>query len=238
MKMNRFMFSTHQGIGLLVGIQVFLWITSGFVMSVVPIEKVRGEDWVTEHPPQVVADQTPLIAPNEVTLRLELTGAEQMTLISWLERPVYRVVSGKALHLVDATTGELLSPITAEQARAVAEHDYAGPGAVAEVRLFDEEIIEIRGRKLPLWRIDFDDSRNSTVYVSRESGQVVARRNKIWRIYDFFWMLHIMDYSERNDFNHPLLITAAVVAWLLATSGLWLVVSWLQRLSKRRRRAA
>jgi uncharacterized iron-regulated membrane protein len=92
---------------------------------------------------------------------------------------------------------------------------------------------EIRGQDLPLWRAEFDDGRRTTVYVSPASGQVVARRNNIWRVYDFFWMLHIMDYGGRDNFNHPLLITAAVVAWLLATSGLWLVAIWLTR----RRRA-
>ena len=45
MKIGRIMRSTHQGIGLLIGIQVLLWITGGFVMSVLPLEKVRGEDW-------------------------------------------------------------------------------------------------------------------------------------------------------------------------------------------------
>jgi len=232
------MFSTHQGVGLLVGIQVFLWISSGFVMSVVPIEKVRGEDWVADHGPSVMTTDDALLSPAQAAARIKLTEFSKATLSTWLGRSVYHLNSGGEPHLIDATTGQLLSPITAEQARAVAENDYAGPGSIAEIRLFDEALIEIRGRKLPLWRIDFDDSRHSTIYVSRESGQVVARRNQIWRIYDFFWMLHIMDYDDRDDFNHPLLITAAVVAWLLATSGLWLVVNWLQRQSKRRRKAA
>ena len=63
-----------------------------------------------------------------------------------------------------------------------------------------------------MWRVDFDDSRHTTIYVSPQTGKVVGRRNTIWRVYDFFWMLHIMDYSARDNFNNPLVVTAAIVA--------------------------
>ena len=98
-------------------------------------------------------------------------------------------------------------------------------------------MLESRGHDLPVWQVNFDDSRHTTVYVSPQTGAVVGRRNSIWRVYDFFWMLHIMDYSERDNFNNPLLVTAAVIGWLLATSGLWLVVTWLMRKRRRKRTA-
>ena len=44
-----------------------------------------------------------------------------------------------------------------------------------------------------------------------------------------------MNYSERDDFNHPLLIDSSVVAWFLATSGILLVVQWLIRKRKQSR---
>ena len=88
-----------------------------------------------------------------------------------------------------------------------------------------------------MWRVDFDDSRHTTVYVSPQSGKVVGRRNTIWRVYDFFWMLHIMDYSARDNFNNPLVVTCAVIAWFLATRGIWLVVVWLKRKSRRKKKA-
>jgi hypothetical protein len=143
--------------------------------------------------------------------------------------------SGDTVHLTDAVTGKLLSPLDADTAGEVARRDYAGPGTVARVILQEEPLLEIRGRDLPQWRVEFDDSRNTTVYVSPQTGKVTGRRNKIWRVYDFFWMLHIMDYSERDDFNHPLLIGSAAVAWILATTGIWLVVQWLSRKRKRSR---
>jgi len=61
------------------------------------------------------------------------------------------------------------------------------------------------------------------------TGEVTARRNDTWRVYDFLWGLHIMDYRGREDFRHELLIVAAVVAVLTATSGL---VLWIVRAAR------
>ena len=235
MKISRFMRSTHQVLGLFIGIQVFLWISGGFVMSVLPIEKVRGEDWVAVKESGPIPADIVMLAPDQVARDLDLPELENADLDTWLGRPVYRLRAGGSVHLADAVTGRLLSPLDAETAREVALGDYAGPGSVAEVYLLEESLLEIRGRKLPQWRIEFDDSRHTTVYVSPQTGKVTGRRNTIWRVYDFFWMLHIMDYSERDDFNNPLLIGSAVVAWFLATSGIWLVVLWLKPKRKRSR---
>ncbi len=235
MKISRLVFTTHQVLGLLIGFQIVLWISGGFVMGVLPLEKVRGEDWVAA--PETVSIQAEIIlrSPDEVARDLGLAALDGAELALWLNQPVYRLHIGEATHLANAVSGRLLSPLVAETAAEVARRDYAGPGTVAEVRLLEEPLLEIRGRDLPLWRIDFNDSRHTTVYVSPRTGKVVGRRNTIWRVYDFFWMLHIMDYSARDNFNNPLVVVAAVVAWFLATSGIWLVVVWLGRKSRRRR---
>ena len=40
-----------------------------------------------------------------------------------------------------------------------------------------------------------------TYYISATTGSVLERRNDTWRWWDFFWMLHIMDYDERENVN-------------------------------------
>jgi uncharacterized iron-regulated membrane protein len=61
------------------------------------------------------------------------------------------------------------------------------------------------------------------VYIDAVTGEVVARRNDLWRFYDFFWMLHIMDYGAREDFNNNLLRSSAALGWFFALSGIWLL---------------
>ncbi len=181
MKISRIMRSTHQGLGLLIGIQVVLWISGGVVMSVLPIEKVRGEDWVAENETSPLPADLVLLAPDRVARDLGLSPLDGADLGLWLDTPVYRLdVAGKN-HLADAVTGELISPLDENQARKVALRDYAGPGSVAKVSLQEKPLLEIRGRDLPQWRIDFDDSRHTTVYVSPQSGKVTGRRNQIWQ---------------------------------------------------------
>ncbi|MFN8947681.1 MAG: PepSY domain-containing protein, partial [Alphaproteobacteria bacterium] len=57
------------------------------------------------------------------------------------------------------------------------------------------------------------------VYVSPLSGRGVARRSSTWRVYDFLWSLHIMDYRDREDFNNWLVVISAAVALALTVSG-------------------
>jgi hypothetical protein len=235
-KITRQMLSLHQGVGVFIGIQIFLWISGGFVMSALPIEKVRGEDWIAVPEPREISPDERLRSPNLIANDLGLPALHGAELTSLLGRPVYRLQTSESTVLVDAVLGKRLSPLSEEMAREVALADYAGPGTLKSISLFEEPISEIRGRDLPLWRADFADSRHTTLYVSPNSGQVVAHRNNIWRVYDFFWMLHIMDYGSRDNFNNPLLVTAAVIAWLMATSGLWLAVVWVRRVSRRRAR--
>ena len=82
---------------------------------------------------------------------------------------------------------------------------------------------EIRGAKLPLWRVELDDRWQSRVYVDATTGNIAAVRNNLWGVYDFFWMLHIMDYGAREDFNNNLLRSAAGVGWFIGFSGIWML---------------
>jgi hypothetical protein len=45
----------------------------------------------------------------------------------------------------------------------------------------------------------------------------------IWRFYDFFWMLHIMDYQEYEDSNNLLIITAAILSLAFVMTGMMLL---------------
>ena len=95
---------------------------------------------------------------------------------------------------------------------------------------------EIRGRRLPVWKVDFSEPESLSVYVDPHTGEIVARRTTRWRVFDFLWMLHIMDFDERDDFNTPLLQVAAVLGLLIALSGLvyWAMTT---RLFRRKRPA-
>ena len=177
MRLPVFVVKLHRWLGLLLGLQVILWISGGLVMSAVSIDKVRGDDRRRDADPTPFSAATPLLAPTTAAAALgigELTGAR---LVLRLGRPAYRLDTAAGPVMVDAATGARLPALTAEDARAVAVADYAGRAEVAAVTRQEEPALEIRGREPPLWRVEFADGRRTTVYVDPASGEVAARRN-------------------------------------------------------------
>ena len=69
----------------------------------------------------------------------------------------------------------------------------------------------------------------------KQTWMVWPERTDNWRLFDFVWMLHIMDYTERSNFNNPLLISFSAAALLFTVSGI--VLLW-QRFRPRKRRPA
>ena len=72
---------------------------------------------------------------------------------------------------------------------------YLGDGQVANAHLLDTLPLEVNHLPVPLYRVDFDDWIHTSFYLDPVSGEVRSVRSDIWRVFDFFWMLHIMDYQ-------------------------------------------
>ncbi|MCB2113684.1 MAG: PepSY domain-containing protein [Parvularculaceae bacterium] len=205
--------------GLALVVQITIWMTSGVVMSFLPIGLVRGETASAYDAPVELAVKN-YFPPGGVIA--ENGRAESVTLRNWLGRTVYIVKTADGRAMYDADTGDRLSPLSESDARRVAAADFIGEGEIVKAALLNDPPHEYRGTK-PVWRIDFSDADETRIYVSPDTGEVASRRNRIWRFYDFFWMLHIMDYSERENFNNPLIRIFAATGLLFALSGVFLV---------------
>jgi hypothetical protein len=150
-------------------------------------------------------------------------------------QPFYIVRDRQGEHLYDALTGSKAPPIDAPRASRLARHFYAGEGTVTSTRLIAENPpTEIPARILPVWRIDFDDRFGTSFYIDPDSGALITRRHDYWRAFDFFWMLHIMDYDERSDVTNPLLRILIIFGLAGVLSGAALL-PFSFRLRKRRR---
>ena len=185
----------HIWAGIILAVQVVLWMASGVIMTWFAIDTVRGEHLTSHHVRQELPAQT-FVAPGGLIARTD--GALSVTLREFRARPVYEVETLSERILFDAQSGEQLSPLPEEIARELAERDYIGDGEITNLQLMSETPPEYRGA-LPVWRAEFDDGIKTRLYISPQTGEIVSRRNQIWRIFDFFWMLHIMDYDERDN---------------------------------------
>lgn len=224
MKLLRISTWFHKWIGLIVGVQVLFWIAGGVVMTVLPIEKVRSEHHVAEARPAPLA-LAELLPAAEAAHHAGVTPVEAQ-LKATPRGPVwsFKAAEGDPV-VVSAATGMPLPPLDKAGARRLAAAAYKGEGKPASVRLYDVAPPET-GKSGPLWRVDFDDAEKTSFYLAPTTGELVSRRSNVWRFYDFFWRLHIMDWKDGENFNHPLIVAASLLSLVIVVTGF--VLLWIR----------
>lgn len=209
----------HKWIGLVIGLQFLLWTISGTAMALISMDEVAGGP-MAEH-----AESATLPAASDwanVQRRLGDQPIAAISLRSLPGRQTIEVTTAQGPTLFDAASGQSIA-IDRSAAAAVAKATHPEGASPSRVAPLTELTLAVRGHELPIWRVDFADSKNSSYYVSGTTGEVLERRNDSWRWWDFFWMLHNMDYAKRTSFNHPLIITVGFAMAWLAVTGFWLL---------------
>ena len=223
----------HKWLSLIIGVQLLLWFASGALMSFLPIEKVRGEQIIARDRVEAIPAGLPLIAPDRIVVNAD-GPVESMTWRMLDGKPVAEVTTPKGLTLFHAETGRMLPPVDKALATRIAQNAWkTGPFAVSKAARVTRESPEYRGA-LPAWRVEFNDPDQTSIFVAAENGRITAVRTGTWRLYDFFWSLHIMDWKKHEDFNTPWLLAFALGGLALGIAGtILLIMRWPLR---RRRR--
>lgn len=222
--MLRWATQIHKWLGLAVGLQVLGWVLGGVVMTAIPIERVRSENHIARFQPAALPDSG-VIDYRAAAAGLGVTPVEA-TLKATLRGPLWMLKDADgATHVVDARTGGHVAPLPESEVRLLAGTQYEGRGRPVAVRWFETPPQEA-SRPGPLWRVDFDDAERTSFYLSPDTGEVVSRRSNVWRLYDAFWRIHILDFRTGDDFNHPLIVGAALVALIMTVAGL--VLLWIR----------
>jgi len=222
--MLRWSIQIHKWLGLMVAVQVLGWVLGGLVMTAIPIERVRSEHHVAEFQPAALPPKG-LVGYGDAAAAMGIEPVEA-TLKSSLRGPLWvlKDASG-ATHVVDAVSGRHVAPLPESEVRLLAGVQYEGKGRPVAVRWFASPPQEA-GKPGPLWRVDFDDAERTSFYVSPDTGEVVSRRSNVWRLYDAFWRIHILDFKTGDDFNNPLIIAAAALTLPMVVAGL--ILLWIR----------
>ena len=236
----------HKWVGLILGLQFVIWALSGAVMALIDHHKVSGEHAILPVAALMSGPAPAPLATVQATLGSPIVKLELKPLF---DRWVYQATTAEGVRLLDAETARPF-PVDATLARTLATARYAGAAAATDVELIEAKTYETRKMARPVWRVAYADDEHTALFVSRATGEVLGAKTDASRLWDIAWMLHIMDYTARESFNHPLIVTVATgVAWL-ALSGLILLfrsfrpsdVAWItglfERLSARRARRA
>lgn len=234
---NKQLYAIHRWISLLALAQLAVWSITGLLFTLLSERAVMSAPAAGAHD-LVLGDATAVLSLETVRARAmaDHGGAAvfRIELRPVGDRPVYVVRGQDFVTRYDGETGEPLAVDRAE-AEHVARRDQEGAHGTREAVLVEREApVEFRGRPLPAWRVVLDDPEETAVWIDGRTGEVSARRTSTWRTYDFLWSLHIMDYGDRDDFRHPLIVVFAIFANLTVLSG---IVLWATRVVRALRRS-
>ncbi len=219
--LHRYFRLAHKWLGLIIGLQVLAWVFGGFLMSWMNIEEVHGDHLRKFEEPKPI-NFSSIIKLEDLSSEW-IENAYSIELISNAYLTYYQIkTSDKLTHRLNAQTGLPLPLIDKASAEIIAKNYYVGSSPLKSIELLNEKTQEYK-KEVPAWRANFDDDESASLYISATTGELQSVRNTQWRIFDFVWMLHIMDYKDREDFNHPLLIGAALLALFITFSGGYLV---------------
>jgi len=192
----------HKWLMLFLGIQFVIWSISGAYMVIFDIDYIHGDSLVVNQQTKINLEQInyPL-----ADLSKQYPAAKHIELGLYIDQVVYRFDQQDKKYLLDASSGKQLSPLTKKAAINVAQHFYRGSGKVAKVELITKNPpFELSRRVLPAWRVDFTDLGSPSLYISAQSGLLVTKRHQFWRLFDWMFSFHVMDYKNEEADNQLL----------------------------------
>ena len=228
-------FRWHRWLGYLVALQVLAWVLGGALFAWLPFQAwVKSADTVSKPSLSLPADWAQALA------RSPLAGqpVTALSAVATASGPAFKLRTAQGEQWWLATGAPLTAP-SAEAVGRFAHSIYKGAGtlqAVEKLAQVPTQWLMVRelGARRDVWVARFDDGLNTRLYFSGAQGEFITARSDAWVLYDFFWRLHVMDYSEGEDFNHPLIKGASLLALGLVLTGLVMLALAVRRAWRRR----
>ena len=220
----------HRWLMLVLALPITIWALTGSYFVLVDLGFIRSDHIKPEQVDYLLAGE--LAYPISKVYQ-RYPNAETISLKALVNRHYYQVNSRDETLLIDASNGKALSQLSEQHAISIAQrfvHQQSIPttAKILQVGLITQDPpTELAQRHLPVWRVDFDDSASTTLYISAQSGEVVTRRHDYWRLFDLFWKWHIMDYDDGEAIDNKLLLITALISIVAVFAGLLLV--WQRR---------
>jgi len=228
MKKKLMLRKAHRYIGLFISIQLLLWTLGGIYFSWTDIDEIHGD-----HLKKQIIDKVPPQIPAKLILEYytDIASLDSLTSSHLAHKPVYNLTytsinNEKIKLLIDADIGEEITDISEQLAIDIANYNSSFDAKIMSAELITQtdNHHEYREKSLPVWAITYDTSSSPTFYVNANTGKLETVRHTSWRIFDFLWMLHTMDYQGRDDFGNWLLKIFSIIALITSISGIVLFI--------------
>lgn len=228
-ELHRKIRKSHRWLGIILGVQFLFWTVGGLYFSWSNMDEVHGDHQKAHiHP---IDGDVRLASLGEILQKLKQKDTVNYIfdtrLIQILGIPTYQIHyskehdRGKKIQLANAMSGELRSVLSKSEAVEIARQNFADNAKIKQVEYLTTTNghHEYRESPLPAYAITFNHPSNTTVYVSSELGTVQKFRNNQWRIFDFLWMMHTMDYQTRDNLSNWLLRAFSIFGLLTISTG-------------------
>lgn len=219
----------HSKLTLLVGLQLLIWSITGLYMVSMDIHFIHGES-LTKSEQRMLDIKQVNYSINE--LLTNYPTAKNVTLVPLLDNQVYRFSDSKnGKMVIDADTGQVLPSVDQQKAIQIAKSHYVANDEIDSIRLItatksvdnqnpDNDIpSELSKRHLPVWQVSFNNFMSPTLYISQLTGEVVTKRHLFWRLFDWMWRFHIMDYDDGSNVSNWFLLLITIVSLGAALTG-------------------
>ena len=164
-----------------------------------------------------------LLAPADLDIQEGIRSVE----IRDINGEPYYWINNKALY--HALDGRIKESISETEALYIAGLHMKDGLEVAGVKKIEQagKHHEYREKLLPAHVISYKGKENLKAYVSSIDGKFQTVRHRSWRIFDFLWMTHTMDYEGRDNFNTTVLRVFSLLGLTTVLSGfvLWYISS-------------
>jgi len=224
---NRWLTWFHRWAGVVLCLLFAMWFASGAVLHFVGFPSLSAVD---RHAASAEIDLSRLnISPTEALARAK--AATDLRLVSVGGRPIYLVQEPSGMWVsVAGDTGEMLPPLTAQDATSIAER-FGGQVSVSTSGPFDYDqwiVHQHFDPFRPFYRVDLDDAAKTDLYVSASTGEVLQRttfRQRAWN-----WMgavIHWIYFTPlRKSWSawNQVVWWVSLVALLSSAVGTWLGV--------------
>lgn len=218
-----FIRKTHRYLGVFIGVQFFLWTVGGLYFAWTNINEIRGKHIV--HQDDVLIVKNKMLTPAQVLKmnQIPIASVKELKLTSLFFESYYDVILENNMMLINTETGEIRASISEEEARKITLKKLKKDIPIKNIEYVTEDNIDqhfqYRGGMLPAWAVELEDDSNTVLYICALRGTLERVRTKEWRIFDYLWMLHIMDFDERDNINNSILRGFSVLGLITIMSG-------------------
>ncbi|MBT8187559.1 MAG: PepSY domain-containing protein [Croceitalea sp.] len=212
---------SHRYLGVFLGIQFLMWTVSGLYFSWTNIDEIHGDDFKNlDYKSDSFSD---LISPSKLDVS---DGVKTIELRDIGNAPYYWINNKQLYHAID---GKPKHSITKDEALYIARNYMRSDLMVKSIEQINEtgKHHEYREKLLPAYVISYQTDEALKAYVSIRDGKFQTVRHRDWRIFDFLWMTHTMDYESRDNFNTTVLRAFSLLGLITVLSGflLWYISS-------------